>query len=196
MGLIRMYIENMMLYMIAALPLYVIGRMVFIKMKKKSVEIMREIILAGFTLYLVGLASQTVIPNWSAGILTDTGKFYFSFHMANEFARVNLIPFNTLFHYFTPTNELVDDWGSVSVVNLAGNVFMFSPIGFFVSYLWEKWRTFRRMLLVGLGTTCFIEISQYFIGRSSDIDDVILNTCGVLIGYGVFVFVKGIRRNG
>lgn len=35
--------------------------------------------------------------------------------------------------------------------------------------------------------TLFVEIIQMFIGRSTDIDDVILNTLGIIIGYGIFL---------
>ena len=64
MGLIRIYIENMMLYMIVALPFYMMSRVIFIKLKKKPVNVMREIILA------------------------DTGEFYFSVYMSNEMADI------------------------------------------------------------------------------------------------------------
>ncbi len=190
MGLMRIYLENMLIYMMIALPFYVLGRMIFIKLKKCSVNKLREVILAGFTLYMIGLASQTIIPSWSAGNLTDTGEFYFTFHIENELASVNLIPLRTLNHYFILVNHYKDDWGNVSFVNFWGNILLFSPIGFFVPYLWNRFDSFIKILMIGLGVTFFIETVQYFIGRSTDVDDIILNTCGVLIGYGVFKLRK------
>lgn len=191
MDLIRMYMENMIVYMLVAIPFYVIGRLIFIKMKQKQVKMIREIIMAGFTVYMIALASQTIIPQWNAGISPDTGKFYLDVYMSNEMAGVNWTPFSTITNYDFQTNERVADWGTVSLLNLAGNVFLFSPIGFFLPVIWQKWRSFRKVLWVAIGTTCFIEFVQFFIGRSSDIDDVLLNTIGVLFGYGVFLLLKG-----
>lgn len=195
MGLIRMYMENMIMYMIVAIPFYVIGRLIFIKVKQRQVKIIRELVMAGFTVYMIGLASQTIIPQWSAGILSDTGEFYFDVYISNEMAGVNWVPFHTISDYFSQSNGSVDNWSGVSFLNLTGNVFLFSPIGFFLPLIWERWQSFRKILLVGFGTTCFIEFVQLFIGRSSDIDDVLLNTIGVLIGYGAFLLMKGMQGN-
>lgn len=181
----------MLLHMILALPFYIIVRMVFVKWRKRRVNSSREVLLVVFTLYVIGLASQTIIPHWQASIVTRAGVFDFSFQMTNELASVNLIPFQTLHLYFTLVNDYIDDWGSVSLINLIGNVILFSPIGFFVPYLWKTFRSFKRIILVGLSATVLIETIQYFIGRSSDIDDVLLNTFGVMIGYGLyFLFWK------
>ena len=192
MGLIQMYIEKMLIHMLIAIPFYVIGRYIFIKMKKINVKPMRELIMAGFTVYMIGLASQTIIPQWDMGIWSDTGKFYFEVYRVNQSAGVNWIPLHTIFDYAFQTNAQVMDWGMVSLLNLAGNVFLFSPIGFFLPMIWKHWQSFRKILCVGLGTTCLIEFMQFFIGRSSDIDDVLLNTIGVLIGYWAFVLLKRI----
>ncbi|MCR2821541.1 VanZ family protein [Lederbergia panacisoli] len=189
MSLIKMYIINMLGYMIVALPFYFIGRMILLKRKKKRVELRRELILALFVLYIIGLASQTIIPRWEVGIMGDTGKFYFDVYFFNNTAHVNLIPFYTISQYFT-TNANVDNWGGLSLVNIAGNMFVFSPIGIFVPILWSRLQSFPKILILGLGVTCFIELIQLFIGRSTDIDDVILNAIGVMIGYGIYALLK------
>lgn len=186
MGLIQLYIEKMLIHMLVAIPFYVVGRLIFIKNKQVEVKLMRELMMAGFTVYMIALASQTIIPQWEMGIASDTGKFYFEVHRVNQSAGVNLIPLHTIFDYAFHTNAEVMDWGMVSLLNLAGNVFLFSPIGFFLPFIWKRWQSFRKILWVGLGTTCFIEFVQFFIGRSSDIDDVLLNTIGVLIGYWAY----------
>ena len=194
MGLIMLYMERMMGYMIIAIPFYIIGRIIFIKKKRKPVKIMHEVLLALFTVYIIGLASQTIIPRWYFGIISDTGEFYFDIHLFKGIFSVNLVPFRTISQYFFQTNANVDDWGSVSILNILGNVFIFSPIGFFVPLIWDHLRSFRKILLVGLSVTCFIEVFQLFIGRSTDIDDVILNTIGVVIGYGIFPLRKLFTR--
>ncbi|MBA9028582.1 VanZ family protein [Peribacillus huizhouensis] len=190
MGLILMYIQSMIGYIIVALPFYVVGRIVLLKKRQKQIMIMNEILMLIFVLYLVGLASQTIIPRWNMGIVSDTGEFFFNVHLSNEISKVNLIPFYTLYQYIFETNTNVDDWNSVSLLNISANLLLFSPFGFFIPLIWEKWYSFKRVLFLGLTVTCFIEIIQMFIGRSTDIDDVILNTFGILIGYGVFLMLN------
>ena len=194
MGLIRMYLENLIIYMVVALPFYIVLRFIFIKRKRKQVKVLHEVILAIFTVYIIALASQTIIPQWNFGMMSDTGKFYFNVNITNDLAKVNLIPFKTLYQYLFQTNVNVDSWSVVSLLNITGNILLFSPIGFFVPLFWARWRSFKKVLLLGLTVTLFIEITQLFIGRSTDIDDVILNTVGVLLGYGILSLLKIKRK--
>lgn len=189
MSLVMEYIGSMLGYMLLAAPFYVIGRIIFIKMKKVKVKKVREVILGLFVLYIAGLASQTIIPNWYFGVDSETGRFFFEVFLAHKDSRPNLIPFNTIIPYIT-------DWYSVSFINIVANIFIFSPIGFFVPLLWDNWQSFRKILVLGIATTFFIEFFQLFIGRSTDIDDIILNTIGVIIGYGALILYESIKKQG
>ncbi len=185
-----MYIKNMIGYMVMALPIFLISRFIFIKIKKKRINIKNEIVLLIFVLYIVGLASQTVIPMLTIGILNDTGKFIINFHIFPRNENVNLIPFHTLYQYLFQANTNVDNWDQVSILNIFANMLLFSPMGFLVPLIWKKWDSFKEIFFLGLGITCLIEIVQLFIGRSTDIDDVILNTFGMIIGYAIFLILK------
>lgn len=70
------------------------------------------------------------------------------------------------------------------VVNLWGNILVFIPIGALA--LMSMWTTTRhaglKALTAGMGLSVAIEAAQYGIGRSADIDDVVLNTFGVILG--------------
>src|SRR5690625_3724112 len=190
MGLIRMYIENLIIYMVVALPFYIVLRFIFIKRKRMQVKVLHEALLAVFTVYIIALASQTIIPQWDFGMMSDTGKFYFNVNITNDLAKVNVIPFKTLYQYSFQTNAHVDSWSAISLLNITGYILLFSLIGFFFLLFWVWWQSFKKVLLLGLAVTLFIEITQLFIGRSTDIDDVILNTVGVLLGYGIFSLLK------
>ena len=72
---------------------------------------------------------------------------------------------------------------------LLGNVAMFMPIGFFPALLWRRWWWWKS-LLVGSFASSTIESIQFFIGRSTDIDDVILNTTGALAGFWTFWLLR------
>lgn len=129
----------------------------------------REIILLLFFLFCGGMALITLTPRWFhwPTILTDglSEPFF-------QIGTFNLIPFRTF---------ALDPW---SVMILLGNVIMFFPIGFFVVLLWRR-NLWKHLLLLGLLTTFCIEVIQLFVGRTFDIDDILLNTIGVLLG-GLF----------
>lgn len=65
---------------------------------------------------------------------------------------------------------------------LVGNIVMFMPLGFFPKLLFRKWSWWKSLLL-GFGVSVSIELAQLFTTRSTDIDDVILNTLGALLGW-------------
>lgn len=84
---------------------------------------------------------------------------------------VNLVPHTLL------TKELV-----LSLLNVA----MFIPLGFFLPLLWKKYRKIRNTFLFGLFGTIAIETAQLLTYRATDINDVITNTVGALMGYLLF----------
>ena len=53
----------------------------------------------------------------------------------------------------------------------------------------KKFDSFKRILLVNLGISLSIELSQLFNNRKTDIDDIILNVAGAIIGYIVYRLV-------
>lgn len=101
---------------------------------------------------------------------------------------VNLVPFETVRLYWRVLQRQSSP-GLLfhSVVNLAGNVIMFVPLGWFLPKICRKFRGVLRTVFFAAGLICLVELLQYFTGLGScDIDDLILNTGGVLIGYGIW----------
>ena len=66
------------------------------------------------------------------------------------------------------------------------NILLFIPLGFFIPMVYEKMRFLHKTLWISFLITFSVEFIQFFIGRSSDIDDIITNLFGAMIGYGVF----------
>ena len=100
--------------------------------------------------------------------------------------RVNLIPFVNLFDYDNKRSLL---W------NILGNTAMLIPSGILLPILCKKLDSFWRVAAAGAGISLCIEILQLpFRSRASDIDDFLLNTLGVMIGYGIYRLVKAIRK--
>ena len=66
------------------------------------------------------------------------------------------------------------------------NILLFIPFGFFIPVVFPKMRSFFKTTSISFALTFSIEFIQYFIGRSSDIDDIITNLLGAIIGYLIF----------
>ena len=75
------------------------------------------------------------------------------------------------------------------LVNACLNVLLFVPFGFFLPMLWKEFRSIKRVALAGIVATFFIEISQLFTGRATDIDDIITNNIGTFICYITLLFI-------
>ncbi len=65
---------------------------------------------------------------------------------------------------------------------LAANVALFVPLGFFLPILFRSLR-WRHVIITGFGATCVIELVQPVFGRTGDIDDIITNTSGTIVGF-------------
>lgn len=63
------------------------------------------------------------------------------------------------------------------------NIILFVPLGFFVPVIWKEYRSMRVILMMGLGLSLFIELLQMFTFRLTDVDDLITNTMGTMLGY-------------
>lgn len=156
----------------------------------------RECALLVFVMFSAGLASLTLFPAnfWSRileYLLVPEARAYgldlSSFYPSWEEILVQTDDRNL----FTPFQEIHRGLtrGPWVFFMLLGNIGMFLPIGFFPALLWRKPRWWKSMLLGALTSTT-IEFVQFFIGRSTDIDDVILNTTGSLIGYWMFWLLR------
>jgi len=66
--------------------------------------------------------------------------------------------------------------------NVVGNILMFVPFGFFTSY-YLKLEKKRIIFYLTLIVAVVIELIQLKIGRAFDVDDIILNVLGSLLGY-------------
>ncbi len=78
-----------------------------------------------------------------------------------------------------------------AVINLLGNVIGFIPFGILLPCLLKTTQSFKRFLLYTISTIIAIELIQLFTLRGScDIDDLILNITGTLIGYMLWRITK------
>ncbi len=99
---------------------------------------------------------------------------------------MNLTPFKEIFRY---------EFGSkLFIEQVLGNIIIFVPFGFFASY-YVNIKKYRFLFIIGLISSSVIEVVQYFLGRSFDVDDILLNMIGATIGYLVFISLNSIKKH-
>ena len=98
-----------------------------------------------------------------------------------SWASHNYIPFKEILRY---------DFGSgLFYKNIFGNVLLFLPYGIFIA----KYVKLKSPLIVGIIgfiTSLSIEVIQFLIGRVFDVDDIILNVLGCLLGFFIYNIFK------
>lgn len=97
----------------------------------------------------------------------------------------NLTPFKEIFRYKLMSTSFIKQ--------VIGNIILFIPLGYFVSY-YCKLKGFFGITIVSILSSVTIEIVQHFIGRSVDIDDIILNVTGGIIGFLFYKLFKKINE--
>ena len=150
-------------------------------------SLLREAALVIFVMTIFGNLAVTLKPTlvWEStpGIWGDLTLFI---ERPNMMTNVNLTPFY-MFRIYKASYGLGDLM--YIIINFLGNMAVFIPMGLFPALLFREARCYRSAL-VGCGLSVFIEVSQYFLMRQTDIDDVILNTMGALWGYWLYLFFK------
>ncbi len=92
---------------------------------------------------------------------------------------MNLLPFST----------------EIDLVAYLQNILLFIPFGFMLPLIWPRTKSWRCTALSGLAFSALIEASQLINHRSTDVDDLIMNTAGALLGYVLFIlFTRHIRQ--
>jgi len=90
------------------------------------------------------------------------------------FRGANLVPGRSIANGLSSANL------DLALFNIVGNVVMFIPLGALAGSVF-RWRL-TRVVAAGLLTSTGIEVVQFAIGRSADIDDIVLNTTGTALG--------------
>lgn len=105
---------------------------------------------------------------------------------ANIGGGYNIMPFTEMTRYTFGSN--------LFMLNVVGNILAFIPFGYFVSYYVKPKKAFVPMLVsIIISTT--VEFIQLFIGRSFDVDDIILNVLGSILGYLLYIGMSAIKRH-
>ena len=147
--------------------------------------VVREIGLFVFVLFCAGLAALTVFPSnfWTVSHWQE------AFQGLRPFFPITPLSESVQYIGWTPTLFRGDRLGAWGFYMVLANALIFVPIGFFVNLLWRKPRWWKG-LVVGFCVSLTIEFLQLFVNRSTDVDDLILNTTGAFLG-GLIALLLG-----
>lgn len=133
-------------------------RITYVIKNKKEFVLYKEVLSFAFIIYVLCL-------------------FYVVTFQDIGWSTSNFIPFKEMFRYKLGSRLFIK--------NVLGNIIMFIPYGYFVSYYLDLKKVRSNNLLVLL-VSLSIEFTQLVIGRVFDIDDIILNLIGGTIGFGFY----------
>lgn len=74
------------------------------------------------------------------------------------------------------------------------NVVMFMPLGFLLPLLWKEYQSLVRTAIIGFCFSCGIEFCQLFNRRVSDVDDLLMNTLGAVLGWLIWIVFSRITH--
>ena len=140
------------------------------KHKKISHTKWRSLELAIFIMYIFAVFYFTGV-----GTLFDLQRYGIQLNNG----QINLLPFSN----------------GIDIVAYFLNVLLFVPFGFFLPFIWPNINKLKYTVLSGFSFSLLIELSQLFNNRRADVDDLIMNTLGTLIGYLLFsIFIRATKR--
>jgi glycopeptide antibiotics resistance protein len=121
-------------------------------------------------------------------------------------ANCNFTPWHTVGNYWdilTRPEYYLAKWDAgvyryravTALINIAGNIVMFVPLGAFLPAVWQNLQRAWKAIPVGSLSIVVVEICQLLTLRGRcDIDDLLLNVIGIVLGYAGWRLVQFCRR--
>lgn len=187
-----LYIDSLLNIMVRFLPWYAAARCLWVcgrrdarsGTEKGPRRMIREIVMAAFALFMWGLLTLT-FRNGLEFLKSQTPAQ--AWHRLREGLGVNLMPFHTIRTYLRHAGNV-----NILRVNIVGNIVMFVPWGLGLPLLWKKYQSPWKVAALALALPLVIEFVQIFVGRTVDVDDVILNFAGGLLGGLVYWILRAV----
>lgn len=170
--IIKYWNECRGLIILAVIGVWVVAIGIWIYRRKRGLE------------YLEGASFFHRIFIWSCNSAYFVYAFYITFGMryVGERREVQWIPFYGVWERTWEYPLLVE------------NVLLFIPFGILLPFTWARFRNGKQVVVGAFVVSIIIEAAQYvFRCGKTEVDDVILNCLGAMIGYGAFVLGRKIR---
>lgn len=141
-----------------------------------------------FVLYLLVLVNVIILKD---GTALSMAKYSTQVSLLQKLEWINIIPLvNTIIPYLGGKPSI-----HIAMENLLGNIFAFSPLGFLLPLLFKKCNKIKITFIISTGVSFLIELIQVtFNLGSGDIDDLILNVLGSLLGFGVYCLFRNLYK--
>lgn len=98
----------------------------------------------------------------------------------------NFIPFKTIIYYISGNEGF-----RIAITNIIGNIAAFIPLGFLLPIIFKRIRKFPKIILTSFSVSLLFEVIQLLMAIGSfDIDDILLNVFGSLIGYIFYTLIS------
>lgn len=167
---------------------YIFIRLIYCRIKHKKIDIKNEFINTAFVCYIGLLISFLITYNLRIFLVENAGSPLDKIKIVGGFQKlINIIPFKTI-------SEQLRSHSRTDYINIIVNLLIMIPFPIFIKHLNPKINVFF-CLLITLIVVVIIEIIQYFIGRSCDIDDVILNMLGAGAGLYIYCVIKKHKKS-
>ncbi|PGZ55857.1 hypothetical protein COE56_02870 [Bacillus anthracis] len=185
-----MYMINGSAFILLGIICYLIVRIIFIGMKrKKDVNWWKELISFLFAIYIGMVVAVTLFPI----------PIGFPKNINHISPSINMIPFASI----------IEDIGKIGIAydgdvlfmiglivrNVGGNILLFMPLGFLAPIIWDTFKKAKNTIILGLVISISIELLQLIESlfsewlRITDIDDVICNVIGSIVGYFIYKII-------
>lgn len=179
------YLYQILPFLLLVGALYLTLRIRFLQKNSRPIAFRVEAVRLLLVCYLAGLLALVWTPAnfWSC----------LWFYLLNGYPSGSMGQLFTGSYQFVPSALLVligeRSWGSWSQFMILGNLLLYLPLGFLLPLLWKEFRL-RGVLLSGFLLSAITELGQPIFGRSFDIDDLITNMAGALLGFLLFALLQ------
>ena len=135
-----------------------------------------------FYIYIIGVLSLTVFP------------LPFERFQKPNTPGINVIPFADILKGFSEMFAAPQIFRDYNFQNIVGNIILFIPLGIFLPLVAARYRSLWKATAFACACSVSIELTQLLlrqldIYRVVDINDVILNTSGAILGYTLFTLL-------
>ena len=140
-------------------------RLTYLIKNKEHLNLYKELLMLSFIIYILCLFQIVTFQDdvtWSSN---------------------NFLPFREIFRYSIGSRLFIK--------NVLGNITLFLPFGLFTSYYLDIKKP-NLIIILTLIASLSIEVVQMTIGRVFDVDDIILNLVGGILGYYIYALLRKI----
>lgn len=147
----------------------------------------KTIIWAIFLIYMVVLM-KVILFKYPMDMIMNILKSSETLPLSVRIQNSNFIPFRTIYNFIFQSQNY-----RISIKNVLGNIIAFTPLGFLLPIVFNKINNIKIIILSSFFVSIIFELIQLLTGMGDfDVDDIILNVLGAIVGYMVYRVLKNL----